>query len=79
MLQCCTCIWVVLQIVVPLCVPDLARHPYEKDPERDPNLENYPVVKLHQGTAEVGGAGTMSNGILCALETFLRRARRLNR
>ena len=35
-------IWVVLYIRVPFSVPIIVRHPYKKDPERDPNLENYP-------------------------------------
>ena len=25
-------------------VPNIVRHPYEKDPKSDPNLENYPCV-----------------------------------
>ena len=32
------------------------RHPHEKDPERDPHLENHPseeVVVLREGTAAV--------------------------
>ena len=29
-------------IRVPFQVPNIVRHPYKKDPERDPNSENYP-------------------------------------
>ena len=36
--------WVVLFIRVPCSVPNLVRHPYKKDPERDIKLENYPCV-----------------------------------
>ena len=28
--------------MVPFQVPNMIRHPYKKDPQRDPTLENYP-------------------------------------
>ena len=36
------CMWVVLEIRVPFQVPNIVRHPYEEDPQWDPDLENYP-------------------------------------
>ena len=33
---------VVPQIRVPIWVPNIVRQPYNKDPKRDPNLDNYP-------------------------------------
>ena len=35
-----------------LYVPNIVRHPYKKDPKRDPNLDNYPFICLFIG---VGG------------------------
>ena len=37
----------------PFSVPHLVRHPYKKDPKRDPNLEKHPNGFA---LAEVGGA-----------------------
>ena len=37
---------VVRKIRVPFGVPSRVRHPYKKDPEREPNLENYPCMSV---------------------------------
>ena len=34
------------QIKVPFEVPNIVRHPYKKDPKRDPSSENYPCVTV---------------------------------
>ena len=30
-------------------IPIIVRHPYKKDPKRDPTLENYPDLLAHAG------------------------------
>ena len=37
-------VWVVLETMTPFRVPNMVRHPFNKDPQRDPNLENYRFV-----------------------------------
>ena len=38
--------WVILYIKVLVQVPKILRHASKKDPERNPNFENYPSVSL---------------------------------
>ena len=37
---------VVLEMRVAVWVPNIVRHPYKKDPKRDPNVENYPCAEF---------------------------------
>ena len=39
----------------PFAVPNIVRHPYNKDPKGDPNLENHPYSFEHSGYRRVLG------------------------
>ena len=46
--------WVVVEIRVHFVVPNIVRHAYEKNPKRNPDLENYPH-SMFQGGARSRG------------------------
>ena len=47
----------------PFLGPNIVRHPYKKDPKRDPNLENYPYV-YHTYSLHCSSFFGLTNSIL---------------